>query len=212
MDYAELKILIETETAEIGAFLVDFELNMENQIKLHADLLEGHISVDQLKYLSRSIENALGDESEDYSIEVSSPGMFTPFKVPEQYKKSIGRLVKVNILESGDSLKGTLKSYDGKEIELHWTERVPKPKGKGKMDVEYMLETMEKSRTELNELGYDLLLAPNVLYDYRAIFMKIYGRDTKGNHVCPKTPKTPLGEDYGSTTFSRETVSSQVES
>ena len=83
---------------------------------------------------------------------------------------------------------------------------------KGKMDVEYMLETMEKSRTELNELGYDLLLAPNVLYDYRAIFMKIYGRDTKGNHVCPKTPKTPLGEDYGSTTFSRETVSSQVES
>ena len=136
MDYAELKILIETETAEIGAFLVDFELNMENQIKLHADLLEGHISVDQLKYLSRSIENALGDESEDYSIEVSSPGMFTPFKVPEQYKKSIGRLVKVNILESGDSLKGTLKSYDGKEIELHWTERVPKPKGKGKMDVD----------------------------------------------------------------------------
>jgi ribosome maturation factor RimP len=109
---------------------------MENQIKLHADLLEGHISVDQLKYLSRSIENALGDESEDYSIEVSSPGMFTPFKVPEQYKKSIGRLVKVNILESGDSLKGTLKSYDGKEIELHWTERVPKPKGKGKMDVD----------------------------------------------------------------------------
>ncbi len=136
MDYAELKRLIETETAEIGAFLVDFELNMENQIKLHADLLEGHISVDQLKYLSRSIENALGDESEDYSIEVSSPGMFTPFKVPEQYKKSIGRLVKVNILESGDSLKGTLKSYDGKEIELHWTERVPKPKGKGKMDVD----------------------------------------------------------------------------
>ena len=128
--------MIETETAEIGAFLVDFELNMENQIKLHADLLEGHISVDQLKYLSRSIENALGDESEDYSIEVSSPGMFTPFKVPEQYKKSIGRLVKVNILESGDSLKGTLKSYDGKEIELHWTERVPKPKGKGKMDVD----------------------------------------------------------------------------
>mgnify|MGYP001208223587 FL=1 len=136
MDYAELKILIETEIAKIDAFLVDFELNMDNQIKLHADLLDGHISVDQLKYLSRSIENALGDESEDYSIEVSSPGMFMPFKVPEQYKKSIGRLVKVNTLESGNSLKGTLKSYDGEEIELHWTERVPKPKGKGKMDVD----------------------------------------------------------------------------
>ncbi len=136
MDYTELKILIETEIAKIDAFLVDFELNVDNQIRLHADLLDGHISVDQLKYLSRSIENALGDESEDYSIEVSSPGMFVPFKVPEQYVKSIGRLVKVNTLESGNLLKGTLKAYNGDEIELHWTERVPKPKGKGKIDVD----------------------------------------------------------------------------
>jgi len=136
MDYTELKILIVTEIAKIDAFLVDFELNVDNQIKLHADLLDGHISVDQLKYLSRSIENALGDESEDYSIEVSSPGMFVPFKVPEQYVKSIGRLVKVNTVESGNPVKGTLKSYNGEEIELHWTERVPKPRGKGKMDVD----------------------------------------------------------------------------
>lgn len=136
MTHAELKILIQTEIAQIDAFYVEIDLNMENQIKVHADLLEGHISVDQLKFLSRSIENALGDESEEYSIEVSSPGMFTPFRVPEQYLKSVGRLVKVNIVENDIVLKGTLKSYNGDEIELHWKERVPKPKGKGKMDVD----------------------------------------------------------------------------
>jgi len=57
-----------------------------------------------------------------------------------------------------------------------------------KMDIDYMLDTMEKSKNELNELGYSLLLGPNILYDYRAIFMKIYNHDTKGYHLCPKKP------------------------
>ena len=57
-----------------------------------------------------------------------------------------------------------------------------------KMDIHYMLDTMEKSKKELNELGYSLLLGPNILYDYRAIFMKIYNRDTIGHHLCPKKP------------------------
>jgi hypothetical protein len=42
--------------------------------------------------------------------------------------------VKVSTPESGNPFKGTLKSFDGKQIEIHWTERVPKAKGKGKMD------------------------------------------------------------------------------
>ena len=113
---------------------MDLDISNEKQIKLFVDLIEGHISVDQLKLLSRSIENALGDASEDYSIEVSSPGMFSSFKVSQQFKKNIGRSVKVSTPESGNPFKGTLKSFDGKQIEIHWTERVPKAKGKGKMD------------------------------------------------------------------------------
>jgi hypothetical protein len=53
---------------------------------------------------------------------------------------------------------------------------------RAKMDVDYMLATLKTSRAELSEYHY--MLAPNVLYDYRAIFMKIYGRDTKGKHFC----------------------------
>lgn len=134
MEFLDLKKLIETEIAKIDAFLVDLDINNEKQIKLFVDLIEGHISVDQLKLLSRAIENALGDASEDYSIEVSSPGMFSSFKVSEQFKKNIGRSVKVSTPDSGNPLKGTLKAFDGKQIEIHWTERVPKAKGKGKMD------------------------------------------------------------------------------
>ena len=57
------------------------------------------------------------------------------------------------------------------------------------MDVDYMMQTMETSRFELRQLGYGSMLGPNVLYDFRAIFMKIYGKDTYGNHLCPKVPK-----------------------
>ena len=61
-----------------------------------------------------------------------------------------------------------------------------------KMDVQYMLTTLEDSRQQLINQGYYYLLAPNVLYDYRAIFMKIYGKDTVGKHLCPKIAKQQL--------------------
>ena len=79
MTHGELETLVHQELAACGAFLVEFNMNAENQIRVFADMLEGHISIDQLKKLSRAIEGALGEDSENYSIEVSSPGMFSPF-------------------------------------------------------------------------------------------------------------------------------------
>ncbi|MGA0247631.1 MAG: ribosome assembly cofactor RimP [Flavobacteriia bacterium] len=136
MTQVELETLVQQELAACGAFLVEFSMNADNQIRVYADMVEGHISIDQLKKLSRAVEGALGEDSENYSIEVSSPGMFAPFKVPAQFAKHIGRQVKVNRISSGTSLKGTLERYDGETITLHWTERVPKPSGKGKVTVD----------------------------------------------------------------------------
>ena len=62
--------------------------------------------------------------------------MFSPFRVPAQYTKHVGREVKVNLVQGGATLKGTLVSYDGEQITLNCTERVPKPSGKGKMNVD----------------------------------------------------------------------------
>ena len=72
----------------------------------------------------------------------------------------------------------------------HSREREQERHRRGKMDVSYMLQTMADARAQLIDAGYYYLLAPNILYDYRAIFMKIYGRDTMGDHLCPK--KTPV--------------------
>ena len=49
-------------------------------------------------------------EIEDYSLNVSSPGLGTPFQVKEQYLKNIGREIKI-ITKEGNRIKGILISY-----------------------------------------------------------------------------------------------------
>ena len=90
MDNATLTTLVQEQLDQLDAFAVELNLGSDMHIKVHADLNEGHISVAQLRQITRAIKGELGDDFEDYSIEVSSPGMFTPFVVEAQYKKNIG--------------------------------------------------------------------------------------------------------------------------
>ncbi len=133
MNQTELQQLVDATLQELGAFAVEVSLSASNDIKVHADLNEGHITLAQIKTISRAIESALGEASEEYAIEVSSPGMFTPFKVDAQYRKNLGREVVVKHAD-GNKTKGKLAAYDGVGITLERTERVPKPVGKGKID------------------------------------------------------------------------------
>ena len=133
MNQTELQQLVDATLQELGAFAVEVSLSASNDIKVHADLNEGHITLAQIKTISRAIESALGEASEEYAIEVSSPGMFSPFKVDAQYRKNLGREVVVKHTD-GVKSKGKLAAYDGTSITLERTERVPKPVGKGKMD------------------------------------------------------------------------------
>mgnify|MGYP003966823995 CR=1 FL=1 len=132
MDNATLTTLVQEQLDQLDAFAVELNLGSDMHIKVHADLNEGHISVAQLRQITRAIKGELGEDFEDYSIEVSSPGMFTPFVVEAQYKKNIGRSVVATML-NGNEHKGKLTAYDGESVTLTWRERVPKPVGKGKV-------------------------------------------------------------------------------
>lgn len=133
MTHQELQQLVDSTLQGLDAFAVEVSLSASNDIKVHADLNEGHITLAQIKTISRAIESALGEESENYAIEVSSPGMFSPFKVDAQYRKNLGREVVVKHAD-GQKSKGKLAVYDGERVTLERTERVPKTVGKGKMD------------------------------------------------------------------------------
>ncbi len=91
-------------------FLVSLDVSPANYIRLVVDSMDG-IQISECAQLSRTIEHGLNRDSDDFEIEVSSPGLGTPFKVKEQYAKNIGREVEV-ISKNGQKSIGILTMAD----------------------------------------------------------------------------------------------------
>ena len=105
-------------------FVVDIHVGLGNSILVFVDSDTG-ISVGECVEISRHIEHSLDRETEDFSLEVSSPGLSGPFKVLRQYLKNVGREVEV-VVKSGEKHKGILKSANeaGFELEIVVKEKV----------------------------------------------------------------------------------------
>ena len=113
----KIQILVE-EVMSSDMFIVDITVGTGNSILVSVDSDAG-ISVGECVQISRHIESSLDREVEDFSLEVSSPGLSLPLKVFRQYVKNIGREVEV-VTKSGEKQKGVLKSanIDGFELEF----------------------------------------------------------------------------------------------
>lgn len=100
-----------------GLFLVSVKTGNGNRIAVLADRKEG-ITIDECVSIHRHIENNLNRDEEDFELQVSSPGLDTPFMVIEQYLKNEGKKVEVT---DNDGIKytGILKNVTegGFEIE-----------------------------------------------------------------------------------------------
>ncbi|MUP44537.1 ribosome assembly cofactor RimP [Gramella sp. BOM4] len=114
-------------------FLISLEVNSGNHIKVVLDGDQG-VSVNDCITVSRAIEHNLDREEEDFSLEVTSAGVSEPLLMLRQYKKNIGRRLKVKT--ENDKFEGDLEAADDNEIKLSWKAREPKPVGKGKHTVE----------------------------------------------------------------------------
>ena len=88
-------------------FLVGVKVDNNNKIIVHIDTPEG-ISIDDCVRVSKELEEKLDRDMEDFALEVSSPGLDSPFRVIEQYQKNIGK--KINLVKTdGEKLDGILK-------------------------------------------------------------------------------------------------------
>jgi ribosome maturation factor RimP len=88
-------------------FLVGVKVDNNNKIIVHIDTTEG-ISIDDCVRVSKELEEKLDREMEDFALEVSSPGLDSPFRVIEQYQKNIGK--KINLVKTdGEKVDGILK-------------------------------------------------------------------------------------------------------
>jgi len=114
-------------------FLVDLAILDDNQIRVVIDGDNG-VLVDDCIFISRAIEHNLDREEQDFSLEVTSSGVSSPIQNNRQYKKNIGRILKVNT--ETKELEGKLVQLDKESMVLEWKSREPKPKGKGKITVQ----------------------------------------------------------------------------
>jgi ribosome maturation factor RimP len=95
-------------------FIVDVTVGLGNAISVVIDSDEG-LSIDKCIEMSRHIEHQFDRETEDFSLEVSSPGLTQPFKVLRQYLKYLGKEVEI-VTGKGDKLSGILQSADEKSF------------------------------------------------------------------------------------------------
>ena len=103
--------LVESKLKSFDGFLVDVIVSPGNRIVVEVDSPKG-ISIGECADINRYLNEKLDNESNEFELTVSSPGLEKPFKVFQQYQKNIERQVKV-------------KTVEGKEFEAKLTQVNP---------------------------------------------------------------------------------------
>jgi len=128
-----------------AVFLIDLTITDSQKIIVTLDGDEG-VTLQDCIDISRAIENNLDREEHDFSLEVASAGVSTPLKMVRQYKKNIGRVLKIKT--ATDIIEAKLVAVNDDFITLTWSAREPKKIGKGKETVEKNLELPYKEIKE----------------------------------------------------------------
>ena len=127
-------------------FLVTVKVNNGNRIIVLADKNEG-ITIDECAAIHRHIENGLDREIEDFELQVSSPGLDTPFAVIDQYFKNEGKKVEVTD-NDGSKFTGRLKNVTSGGFELE-TEIKAKGRTIELKDISFNIEQIKSTRVIL---------------------------------------------------------------
>ncbi len=128
----QIESLLSPYLEEGKYFIVDIQIKAtrtSQKIMILLDSDEG-ITIQECADISRSLDADLeADESMEmaYTLEVSSPGLDQPLRLPRQYQKNVGRDLKVT-LTTGQVLTGTLAEVKESSIVL----QLPIPRKKPK--------------------------------------------------------------------------------
>ena len=113
----QLKEIIENEIntyfENSNLFLVEVKVLTNGKIEIFADG-KTNITIDECAQISKHIHHFLEENnlmSDNLSLDVSSPGMDEPLKVPQQFQKQLNKKVDV-VLKNGLKITGELISAD----------------------------------------------------------------------------------------------------
>lgn len=123
MDREKWFAWLEAQLAEIEDakyFLVDIDWKASsNRLVVYLDSDEG-VTLEACRGISRKLERSLDAEGilgEEYALDVSSPGLDRPLTSLRQFKKNIGRLLNIVMVE-GQPIKGKLSSVNEEAITI----------------------------------------------------------------------------------------------
>lgn len=143
IDRTRIEKLINEFIDGTGIFLVAIKVSSSNRITVLADTMKG-ITIDECAELHRYIEKNLDRNTEDFELQISSPGLDTPFKVIEQYYRNEGSKVEV-ISTEGEKITGKLKNVTGGGFELE-TEIKIKGKTSEIKDISFNFDEVKSAR------------------------------------------------------------------
>lgn len=137
---------IATEKAkEQGVILVEMTITSSGKTKILVLIdTEDGLTIDQCRSYSRATSaelDLLTDLDEGYVIEVSSPGVDRPLQFPFQYKKNIGRKLRVTSLEDEEKEGELLNANDDS-----FTVKLPGLKKKEFIEQEYQYKEIKKAK------------------------------------------------------------------
>jgi len=138
-------LLIEGLKEKPEVFLIDLTITDSFKIIVTLDGDKG-VALQDCIDISRSIENNLDREEQDFSLEVASVGVGSPLKMVRQYKKNVGRTLIVKL--ATETIEAELVEANDNFIILSWKAREPKKVGKGKETVQ---KRQEIPYTEIKE-------------------------------------------------------------
>jgi ribosome maturation factor RimP len=136
----EIKRIVEATLTDPGQFLVDVLVSAKKGPKKVLIIIDGDngVSIDDCALVSREVsarldESGLVDDS--YLLEVSTPGLDHPLKLQRQYRKNIGRKLKVKLPDR--IAEGKLAAVGADTITLEEETGAGKKKAIVSVDIEF---------------------------------------------------------------------------
>ncbi len=108
--------LVTDELEGSAHYLVDVRVSASNKIFVVLDSDDG-LTIDDCVRISRCVEGKFDRDVEDYELNVTTYGIDQPLLTLRQYRKYIGRDVKVE-MEDGRKFKGELLAVNDGNIRL----------------------------------------------------------------------------------------------
>lgn len=134
MDKNDIIEKIRPAVSSRGCFIVELTLSRDNDIELVIESEDGTVGMEDCIAIDKAFHGIWSQDSEDYSLTVSSAGLDQPFKVSRQFEKALGSMVQLS-LKGGRRLTGVLEAADEKSVTLSYSVREVPEGGKKKVEV-----------------------------------------------------------------------------